>query len=454
MPVSDKAVDGAVSGSLANPATPPARGEFIFGSYGRMGVFTNQLGKEIDDVDVVSRVPRLAKRPYLELYLGYSKRFSFGEFNALVTPAIAGDPFHYSGQFRADFALRNAYLDISNIGGAGFFAWAGSRMYRGDDVYLLDFWPLDDLNTLGGGLGWRYGNGGFGYLELAGQIGASRVIGSNFFAQQIQVADNLFGATEVVVNNRQRLIGSFKASYYRTAGKWLAFKLKLYIEGQSIASGAIERRNEVTQTLPGDSGWVVGGQASVFIQNTRNYLHLAVRHGENLGAYGSLQIPFGLNADGTTLGAKETLASLSLFTFWWNHLGVVFGGYYRTFQSARNDEFDNDSKDELAGSLRVNVAFLSFLQQSIELSLQRSFPKGINGDLLRQISPAAFKLSLMPTLVSSAENFPEFALRLVYTFTATNDDSKYLYVPQDPRYGVRQYHFFGLQAEWLFELRL
>ena len=24
-------------------------------------------------------------------------------------------------------------------------------MYRGDDVYLFDFWPLDNLNTVGGG---------------------------------------------------------------------------------------------------------------------------------------------------------------------------------------------------------------------------------------------------------------------------------------------------------------
>ncbi len=29
-------------------------------------------------------------------------------------------------------------------------------MYRGDDIYLLDFWPLDNLNTLGGGLAYTF----------------------------------------------------------------------------------------------------------------------------------------------------------------------------------------------------------------------------------------------------------------------------------------------------------
>lgn len=447
MPSSDRPLDETVKDQ-------PARGEFVFGSFARLGVFTNQLGKEIQDVDVVSYIPRLQKRPYLELYLGYGKRFSFGEFNALVTPAIAGDPFHYSGQFRADFALRNAYLDVSNIGGYGFFVWAGSRMYRGDDVYLLDFWPLDNLNTLGGGLGWRYGGETFGYLELGAHLGLSRVIGSNFFAQQILVSDQTFGATEVVTNNRQRVIGSVKASYYRPVAKWFAFKLKLYFEGHSIAEGAIEKRNDVTQVLPGDAGWVFGGQLSMFIPNTKNYLHFFVRHGESLGAYNALVVPFGLNIDGTTAGAKEDLVALSISTYFWDHLGVSLGGYYRGFQSARNDEFDASSTEELAATLRVNVAFLKFLEQSVEISLQRAYPKGINAEVLRQISPAVFKLSLMPTIMSSPENFPELTVRLIYTYTTQSLDSQYLYVAEDARRLVRNYHFFGIQAEWLFELRL
>ena len=31
-------------------------------------------------------------------------------------------------------------------------------MYRGDDVYLLDFWPLDEQNTLGAGITYEQGD--------------------------------------------------------------------------------------------------------------------------------------------------------------------------------------------------------------------------------------------------------------------------------------------------------
>ena len=34
-------------------------------------------------------------------------------------------------------------------------AWVGSRMYRGDDIYLFDYWPLDDHNIVGGGVFYR-----------------------------------------------------------------------------------------------------------------------------------------------------------------------------------------------------------------------------------------------------------------------------------------------------------
>jgi LamB porin len=446
LPVSDQAVKGVVS---SQPSSQPVRGEFVFGSYGRMSVYTNQLGKEVPDVGAVSRPLRLEKKSYLELYFGYHKAFDFGDFVALITPAMAGDPFHYTGQFRADFALRNAYVDLSRLGGTGFFAWAGSRMYRGDDVLLLDFWPLDDLNTLGGGFGYRYKG-----FEIAAHGGASRVIGTNFFAQQIAVADETFGSTTVVTNNRQRLIGSLKASHYQPVGSWLAFKLKFYLEAQSIASGAIQRGGEVLERLPGDSGYVVGGQLSLFQQNTRNYWHFFLRHGAGLGAYGSLSVPVGLNTAGTAQGASETLAATSFNAYFKDRVGVILGAYYRSFTSARNDEFDAYSTEEMIGALRVNVSILRWLQQGIEISGQQTLPKRINEQVLRQINPAVFKLSVMPSIVSGPENFPELALRLVYTYATQNPDARYLYVAEDLRASTRAYHFFGIQAEWLFELRL
>ena len=220
---------------------------YRFGSYGRMGVFTNQLGKEIPQLDVVSYIPRLEKDPYLELYFGYAREISqLGTMIVMVTPAFAGDPFHYTGQFTAQFALRNAYVELRNLGGSGLYSWIGSRMYRGDDCYLLDFWPLDNLNTLGGAIG--YATHGF---DITVHGGASKVIGSNFFNQQIQVADPTFGSTTITTNNRQHLIGSLKLSYDRPIHEDFALRFKLYAEAHSIAGGAIELTDTTQQTLPG-----------------------------------------------------------------------------------------------------------------------------------------------------------------------------------------------------------
>jgi len=61
---------------------------------------------------------------------------------------VLGEPFHYTGRFEAQVALRNLYVET---GACGWTFWVGERMFRGDDIYLLDYWPLDNVNTLGGG---------------------------------------------------------------------------------------------------------------------------------------------------------------------------------------------------------------------------------------------------------------------------------------------------------------
>ena len=70
----------------------------------------------------------------------------------VFVPAYSGDLFHFTGNFSQNFAIRNAYAEVENLGISGLSLWAGSRMYRGDDIYLLNFWPLDNLNTIGGGV--------------------------------------------------------------------------------------------------------------------------------------------------------------------------------------------------------------------------------------------------------------------------------------------------------------
>src|SRR5438552_6653043 len=87
-----------------------------------------------------------------------------------TTLGFLDDFFHFTGQFRSTMALRNLYAEATNVGTPHLSLWIGSRLYRGDDIYLFDFWPLDNLNTLGGGVGLR-----FGPTDLKLHIGVSRL---------------------------------------------------------------------------------------------------------------------------------------------------------------------------------------------------------------------------------------------------------------------------------------
>src|SRR4029453_15443141 len=94
------------------------------------------------------------------------------DLTTVTTLAFGDQLFHLTGEFDAAVALRNFYLEAEKGLAAGRLGvWAGSRMYRGDDIYLLDYWPLDDINTLGAGVGYRHDR-----LEAAVHAGANRLL--------------------------------------------------------------------------------------------------------------------------------------------------------------------------------------------------------------------------------------------------------------------------------------
>src|SRR5213075_1882088 len=104
-------------------------------------------------------------------------------WRVIFVPAYSGDLFYYTGNFTQNFAIRNAYAEVENLGVRGLSLWAGSRMYRGDDVYLFDFWPLDNLNTVGGGAAYRFNHE---RTDVAVHVGMNRL--DNIFQyQQVQV---------------------------------------------------------------------------------------------------------------------------------------------------------------------------------------------------------------------------------------------------------------------------
>ena len=106
----------------------------------------------------------------------------------------------------------------------GLSLWIGSRMYRGDDIYLLDFWPLDNLNTIGGGVRLALRS----RTSLAWHVGVNRL--KDLYQYQEAAVPGLNNTSEnVVLMNRQRVIISLKA-VQEFGGKRgaLGGKVKLY----------------------------------------------------------------------------------------------------------------------------------------------------------------------------------------------------------------------------------
>ena len=119
---------------------------FEFGSYGRVVAGNQSQGNPTEAIQVVSHGPRLLESSYAELDFSYSQRAAPTSplFRTQLTLGLGEGLFHVSGNFDADIAIRNLYLEATQLDIEGLSVWVGSRMYRGDDIYLLDFWPLDE----------------------------------------------------------------------------------------------------------------------------------------------------------------------------------------------------------------------------------------------------------------------------------------------------------------------
>ena len=439
----------------ATPSTPraselvvvaPADEGFRFGSYGRVVAGTDLRGGKPEGVKVVAYGPRIVEPSYLELDFSYGFTSRRGvKLRPVVTLAFDATLFHDTGDFDARPALRNMYLDV--VVNERLNLWAGSRMYRGDDIYLFDYWPLDDLNTVGAGVIYTAKP-----LELAAHAGVNR-LDDPFQFQQIEVADPEQGATTAVQLNRQRMIVSASATYL-TLGEPDAVSLKAKLHGQvhALPAGTRERDDGSLEALPADQGYLVGGEVSLFGWTTapgfRRHLNLYARYAKGLAAYDELAAPTSFGPELKTQRASEFTAGTSAN---WDHaLGnVMFGALARRFVDADTSSRDVDDGWEYAIDVRPQVRVVPDVFAAVDLSYQARFPNGLNPISLRADDPAVFQIA--PMVVYSPmgpSSYDRPQLRFVYRAAHLNDGALALYVPEDLRGGRAWVHFLGVQAEW------
>ena len=434
------------------PVVPPPDTGFRFGSYGRVGAGSDLRGGKPERVMIVGHGPRIVEPSYLELEFSYGfvhPRDADKTIRPVITLAFDDTLFHETGEFDAQPALRNMFLDAQVAKGVG--AWVGSRMYRGDDIYLFDYWPLDDQNIVGGGVSVHP----LGALEIAGAIGFNR-LEHPFQHQEIEVANPVQGATTVEQLNRQRTVASATATYtlVPTKADGMGVKAKVHSEVHSLPSGTRKRDDGTLEDLPADSGLLVGAELGAFgfadpAFNYRRHINGFVRYAKGLAAFDELAPPTSFGPELKTNRASEL--SFGLSANWDHALGqFMAGALSRRFIDA---DGSNDSDDgwEYALDIRPLARVVPDWYVGADLSYQARFPKGLNPITLKAEDPAEYQIAPMiaySPMGPSAYDRPQ--LRLVYRAAHLNEAARDLYVPMDPRHEHEWVHFLGVQAEWWF----
>ena len=432
---------------------------FRFGSYGRVITGTDLRGGKPETSNIVAHGPRIVEPSYLELDFSYGYITERGvRLRPVITLAFDGTLFHDTGDFDAKPALRNMFLEAQPT--SSVTLWMGSRMYRGDDIYLFDYWPLDDLNTVGAGVMYHQGGSEVhaNQLDLAAHVGFNR-LDNPFTFQQVEAPNPEQGATVVDQLNRERVIASATASYIvpRVLDE-ASMKIKVHGEYHELPSGTRHRINEdgtlsdAIENLPHDSGILVGAELSLFGWQNRNYrrhLNLYLRYAKGLAAFDELAPPTTFGPDLTTQNVDELTAGVS-GNWDWSMGSVMIGALSRRFIDG-NGGGDFDSGWEYAVDARPLVRVLPDTYAGVDVSYQARFPQGLNPISERAEDPSVFQIAPMVVyspIGSSGYDRPQ--LRFVINAAHLNDGARDLYVDQDPRHAHAWSYFLGFQAEWWF----
>ena len=439
-------------GEVQENRPPDYASGFHFGSYGRVVAGADAKGRPVRDGDIVAYGSRLDEQTYAELEFRREDHWEkTGAYTRVVaTVAFAHPMFHYDSRFDATFGVRNLYLEETGLGLKKLSVWAGSRMYRGDDIYLLNVWPLDNLNTVGGGVSYTF----LTDLTLKLHAGINQP-NHPFFLQTAQrpLPLGLVGETQVRINDRQKFISSAKLSNIFWIGNGGAgIKPIVYGEVHYTSEAQQEVADQQFETLPDDVGFLAGAQLGLFTGKRSTHLNLVFRYAGGLAAYGEFNAPTQLAADRTSKGAREILVALS-GNYEVGPFGLLAGSYWRTFRNA-SDGLDYADLGEGIVVLRPTVWFGEIAGVSVEGSYQAQR----RGVLLTQSDGSAVpqfgqmgRVGVVPFLTPSGRgSYARPHLRLIYLLTLRDDGAQRLYPPHDV-FGLRTVdHYIGFGAEWWF----
>jgi maltoporin len=452
-------------GASGSPPPAAATGSgFDFGSYGRIGIGSDLKGHTGYDVNIVSFGSRLEKQPYLELNFYYGGNIgenSDRRWRVIFVPAYSGDLFHYTGDFSQNFAIRNAYAEVENLGVHGLTLWAGSRMYRGDDVYLFDFWPLDNLNTVGGDAFYRVNQNrtifalhvGMNRLDNLYQYQTVQVPSKNLPPDSTVLGSQPATSTATTLD-RPRLVLSFKATHFlRSLSQLPNAKLILYGEFHYLPAGERQAPQAPetglpTDPLPADYGYVIGAQLGGWLRSFV-FANLFFRYAGGLAAYGDLSTPYGFDLGRQVASARSVTVAWSA-NWEGRHGGMMSAAYFRNQADASGA--DDQGYNEGAVAIRPTVYFTKYLHTAFEFSYQVRRPAMVDQDQARYLLPQVFRGSIIPIVAPLGQGtYSRPIIYAIYTLSILNSDAQYYkFAAEDVRANQAFVHYLGLGVEWWF----
>jgi len=430
-------------------------GRFEFGSYGRVWAATDLRGGLGRGTNVVAFGPRIVDEgSYAELELRREDKWSEDVKGRVVaTLALLPPFFHFSGKIDNNIAIRNLYAqgtyhDVT--------LWAGSRMYRGDDIYLLNWWPLDNQNTVGGGIGgpiYKSTAPGTKYETiLQAHMGQQR-LENPYQVQQIPVVAPFgFGTVDVTKLDRPRMIETLKLTQFiRPGGGPGGFKAILYGELHQISAGVYQDPlTKVDRGLPQDSGFMLGSQLTWFTGERDTYASLVMRHARGIAAYDPLAVPITFALDRSVDGASETQIALS-GNFETEHFAILGAAYMRFFRDGSPAETSTQKYDEGAIVARPSVFLGDHWGVSVEGSYQARRIAVLQPGTDEPLDASVAKVGVMPYFSPSGKgSYKRPQIRMLYVASFRGSGTRALYAEQDVFSQRSVEHYLGLGAEWWF----
>lgn len=428
-------------------------GHFEFGSYGRVVAASDLRGGLGRGSNVVAFGPRIeGEGSYAELELRREDKFSDKVKSRIVATVALFPPFfHFTGRPTEQIGVRNLYAQGTY---EKVTLWAGSRMYRGDDIYLLNWWPLDNQNTIGGGVGGPIYRTDDGSQEtiLQGHVGQQRLDNPYQFQQIPVVAPIGFGTVDVTKLDRPRTIETFKLTHFvRPGGGPAGFKAILYGELHQLAAGVFrDPLTNLDRGLPDDSGFMVGSQVTYFAGKRDTYASLVMRHARGIAAYDPLAVPITFALDRTASGASETQVAAS-GNFETDAFGVMAAGYVRFFRDGSPGEISTQKYDEGTIVARPTVFIGEHFGVSVEGSYQQRRMAIQSPSGQGPLAASVFRAGIIPYFSPSGRgSFKRPQIRLLYVASFRDSGTRGLYPVEDVFSQRKVEHFAGIGAEWWF----